>query len=173
MNERGFTLIEVMTAMAILSIGILAVANMQIQAIRGNGLANTMSGANAVAVSFLEELKRLEFDDALLADNDNNGLAGLDDGTGTPPTPSNADHEFVAADFPLFADSYALVGGVLVDNAGIKYQIFWNVDRSRPTWVPATSETPYCLIRLHVYWESGFGPHSLEKTTFKYNNITL
>jgi type IV pilus assembly protein PilV len=56
-NERGFTLLEILIGISIFSIGVLAVATMQISAIRGNRLGNEVTQATFLAEDKLEELK--------------------------------------------------------------------------------------------------------------------
>ena len=61
--NNGFTLIEVMLTLVILSIGILAMAQLQIAAIRGNALAQRMTTAASVAEGKIEQLKNAPFAD--------------------------------------------------------------------------------------------------------------
>ena len=68
---RGFTLIEVLIAMAIFSIGILAVASMQIRSINLNASAQMQSEATTLAVEWLERLKMLPYDHTDLDENNN------------------------------------------------------------------------------------------------------
>lgn len=56
-GEGGFTLIEVLIAITILTIGLLAVATMQVSAIYGNKMGNDVSRAIFLAQDKLEELK--------------------------------------------------------------------------------------------------------------------
>ncbi len=56
-DTKGFTLIEVLMAMAILSIGILAVATLQISAVQNNGLGNLITQATMLAQEKMESLK--------------------------------------------------------------------------------------------------------------------
>ncbi|MBN2255859.1 MAG: prepilin-type N-terminal cleavage/methylation domain-containing protein [Deltaproteobacteria bacterium] len=56
-RNKGFTLIEVMIALFILSVGLLAVATMQISAIRGNRMGNDITQATFLAEDTLEQLK--------------------------------------------------------------------------------------------------------------------
>ena len=56
-NKRGFTLLEILIAVSIFAIGVLAVASMQISAIRGNRLGNEVTQATLLAQDKLEELK--------------------------------------------------------------------------------------------------------------------
>lgn len=67
-GNRGFTLLEVLIALAILSVGLLALAQMQIAAINGNLSASKMTIATTLAQDKIEELKGLDYDDAQLAD---------------------------------------------------------------------------------------------------------
>ena len=58
----GFSLIESMLALVILSIGILAMARLQIAAIRGNALSQRMTTAVSIAEQKIEELKNTPYD---------------------------------------------------------------------------------------------------------------
>ena len=64
-NEGGFTLIEVIVAIGILSFGILAVATMQVSAIRGNAVAEWDTEATTWAGDQVENLACLDWDEAL------------------------------------------------------------------------------------------------------------
>jgi type IV pilus modification protein PilV len=66
-GNRGFTLIETLLAMAIFSIGILAVGSMQISAINNNASARMRTEATILASETVEELMSLEdYNDPLL-----------------------------------------------------------------------------------------------------------
>lgn len=67
-NASGFTLIEVMIALVILSVGILGAASMQISAITGNGMANKITEASMVASDRAERLLALKFSSSDLKD---------------------------------------------------------------------------------------------------------
>lgn len=56
-DTKGFTLIEVLMAMAIFSIGILAVASLQISAVQNNDLGNLITQATMLAQEKMESLK--------------------------------------------------------------------------------------------------------------------
>jgi len=75
-KEKGFTLIEVMIAMAIFAIGILGVAKMQINAISGNAKAREYSEASAFAQGQIESLMSTSFDNIVLAGNSSTVNAG-------------------------------------------------------------------------------------------------
>ncbi|MEA2061445.1 MAG: prepilin-type N-terminal cleavage/methylation domain-containing protein [Thermodesulfobacteriota bacterium] len=77
----GFTIMEILVAMAIFAIGILGVAKMQIIATMGNTSSRTVTEAVFFAQSRLETLLALPYDHNYLedGDGDGDGLAGLDD----------------------------------------------------------------------------------------------
>jgi type IV pilus assembly protein PilV len=56
-NETGFSLLEVLVAISIFSIGLLAVATMQVTAIQGNRLSHEVTQATRLAEMQIETLK--------------------------------------------------------------------------------------------------------------------
>jgi prepilin-type N-terminal cleavage/methylation domain-containing protein len=64
----GFTLIEVLIAMALLSFGLLSIAGMQLAAIRVNTFSNQLGRGTALVQDQVEQLMALPFNDANLAD---------------------------------------------------------------------------------------------------------
>ena len=80
-GEKGFTLLEVIVAISILTFGLLAVASMQMTAIRGNYNASNITEATTVAQDRLEDLMGLLYSDPLL--DPGNGLSDP-----APPSPS-------------------------------------------------------------------------------------
>ena len=65
-QENGFSLLEVLIALVILAIGLLAVAQMQITAIKGNAFGSGMTSASSLAANTLERLMALPYNDAQL-----------------------------------------------------------------------------------------------------------
>jgi prepilin-type N-terminal cleavage/methylation domain-containing protein len=65
-REAGFTLLEVIVAISILTFGILAVASMQSAAIRGNQLGYRLTEGSTLAQDRLEFLLTKPYNDALL-----------------------------------------------------------------------------------------------------------
>lgn len=61
-DSNGFTLIEVLVAMAIFSIGILAVASMQLAGTKGSSSARFSTEAAVLAQGQMESLIALEYD---------------------------------------------------------------------------------------------------------------
>ena len=70
LEERGFTLIEVLIGLIILAIGILAVAGMQITSIRGTSFSNSLTQASVIAQDRLEFIKSIPLGDIRLDTND-------------------------------------------------------------------------------------------------------
>jgi len=56
-NKRGFTILEVMVAILILSIGILGLAPLFVISMYGNSFSNEMTRANLLATEKIETLK--------------------------------------------------------------------------------------------------------------------
>lgn len=107
--RAGFTIIEVLIAITIFSIGILAVITMQTTGIGGNAIARHISEQTTLASGQMEQLMGRGYD--LLVDGNGNGMTGLNDGGITPAT---------------IAD-----GGPIVSPDG-GYSIYWNVAANQP-----------------------------------------
>ena len=76
-SEHGFTLIEGLIAVAILSIGIMATARMQDQSVRGNFISKRINSAIFFASGEIERRAGIRYANA--TDSDNDGAAGLFD----------------------------------------------------------------------------------------------
>jgi type IV pilus modification protein PilV len=79
-KQGGFTLIEVLVAVVILTFGLLAVGSMQISAIRGNFMGGNTSTALSLASEKMEELLNLDFNNTDLSDSvtgNNTNLSSL------------------------------------------------------------------------------------------------
>jgi len=68
-HQSGFTLIEVLVGITILTIGLLGVAKMQISAMQGNFMSSSTSTALALAQEKMEELMTQSYTHADLADS--------------------------------------------------------------------------------------------------------
>lgn len=62
MNKKGFTLVEVLIGLIILTIGLLAIAGLQITSVRGNFFSHYMTQASYVGQDRLEFLDNLPID---------------------------------------------------------------------------------------------------------------
>lgn len=69
-NQEGFSLIEILIAITILTIGMLSLASMQMYSIQGNKNANILSKKNIAASNLLEILLSCSFNDQKLASGD-------------------------------------------------------------------------------------------------------
>ena len=166
-EQKGVTLIEAMVSMLLLSIGIVAVAAMQTRAVGASGAAFERTGANGVALTVVETLKALPFDDANLVAT-----------TAPPPAllPLISDataRTYTAAGFPelqsLLTVPAGAAAGTVVDNSGLTYQLSWAV---QDTFLP-TGENPYKTVRVFMTWASPVGQNRLIVTAIKYRNISL
>ena len=85
-DEEGFTLIEVLIALAIFAVGILAVAASQVTVIQGNATARFSNDASVLAQAQLESLIALPLNPAGILpaelDSTNNGTRAVQDPTG-------------------------------------------------------------------------------------------
>lgn len=126
--QKGFTLIEVVIALGVLSIGILGVMALQVSGIKGNSTAGTVTSESNWAADRIEQLLGLDYLDPGLVDNDGDGTTqdgnedGVDDDGGN---------------FGLDDVGISNVGGCVAAPAdqcirqGI-YDIFWNVAIDNP-----------------------------------------
>ncbi len=96
-ENSGFTLIESLVAIAILTIAVFTLYSMQTTAIRGNATANSLTTASNWARDRAEKLMAEKYTD--LEDVNDNGCAGLDDWP-------NSDYK---------------------DNDDAIYKVYWNV----------------------------------------------
>ena len=69
-DKTGFTLLEVLIAISIFTVAILALATLQVNAIRRNRLGNEVTQATSLAQMQIEALKRADIDSAALAPGD-------------------------------------------------------------------------------------------------------
>ncbi len=132
--SEGFSLLEVVVAASILTVGLLAIATLQGAAIKGNNSAATNTIAATVATDRMEKLMALDMNSQQLQDSDNDGQNGLSD------TGADADH--------------AVTGQVI---SGKSFNIFWNVAEDTPN---AGNKT----IGLVVTWNDRGRTRALEIT---------
>jgi type IV pilus assembly protein PilV len=129
-NERGFTLLEVIMAVSILTVGLLAVASMQISAMRGNTMSMTYTESTEMVQDRVEKL--LPRNLTALTDRTGDGLVGRDYRT------------------------VALADGSEISDP--KYKVYWNVikDWSGGTVAEGGKEViGVNTIRVIVTWQGG------------------
>ena len=132
LNQDGYTLVEVLIALGILGFGLLAVATMQVTAIKTNSMASGLSQGLTLAQAKVEELMNLSYSAPRLSDADS-------DGTGKDTDDDGIDDD--GKDFGLndIGDDsdYEEPNG--------RYTIYWNVAVDEPV---VESKT----IRVIVVW---------------------
>ena len=74
-NHKGFTIIELMIAMAVLAFGILGFTFLNCRALNNRTFSRDLNRATMVAEQVAENLMYLEYDDPLLADDKGNADA--------------------------------------------------------------------------------------------------
>lgn len=118
-DTAGFTLIEVLIAMSVLSIGIMAMYSMQITSLKGNATANRITAESTWAADQIETMVAMDYADFKDSDSDgtnqDQNLDGVDDDGedfGLSDIGTNADGSRVTAD-------------------GF-YSVFWNVAEDLP-----------------------------------------
>ncbi len=75
-NQKGFTLLEVLISIIILSVALLALAGLQIISIRGNAFGGTMTEAITLARDKIEDLKQGDWDN-VAGGNDTQVVRGI------------------------------------------------------------------------------------------------
>ena len=76
-NQSGFTLLEVLIAISILTVGLLGVAQMQIMGIRGNYFSGNTTAALTLAEEKMEDLLGKSYSDTDLDDTEPGNNANL------------------------------------------------------------------------------------------------
>jgi prepilin-type N-terminal cleavage/methylation domain-containing protein len=135
LQEEGYTLIEILIAIAILAFGLMAVATMQITAIKTNATASGISQGLTLGQAKVEELMNLTYSALSDADTDSDG------------TDEDLDDDGVDDD----GDNFGLDDTVEGDDSPYppkkigRYTIYWNVAVDEPV---TSSNT----IRVIVTW---------------------
>ena len=73
-NDGGFTIIEVLIALAIFAIGILGLAKLQLASVSDNTSSRKYSEASTWGVSQIESIMGISYDDPALADGTTNSV---------------------------------------------------------------------------------------------------
>ncbi len=159
--QGGFTLIEAVIALVVLSIGVLSLQRMQLTTIRGNGDAQSITAAATRAADRVERLTALPYSDPLLVDQNGDGAGGLDKTTNAAGTQVTAD----------FLSTVNASGNEVITNSGgtvpantSKFSVYWNVaDNSA---VPGTK-----IIRVITVWGEGAAQKTVVVNHVKASNI--
>lgn len=138
-SQDGFTLLEVLMAIVILTIGIFALLSMQTTSIKGNATANRITEASDWGADEIEQIFALKYGDTtFLEDQDipKDGLIGLDDAQcckdGKDPAGNTVAGCTAKADSCLQKDNYF---------------VYLNVAEDQPlTAAPHTSKTIRVIV---------------------------
>lgn len=122
-NQKGFTLLEVIVAISILTIGLLAVASMQVSAIRGNASAYGITEATSWAADQMEKLMVLPYDHANLIDTDLDGTDEDSDGDGVDDNGG----DFGLEDTVIIEDDQEVITADHPPETRGRYTIYWNI----------------------------------------------
>lgn len=141
----GFTLIEVMIALFVLSIGVLALQQMQVAAIFGNNGAEMLTAGSTRGADRAEQLLNIQ-DPANIWVNDANGdgIGGL----GNTTVNGLVTADFVASqldDGNAVVDVVTGNGQALPANNATPYLVYWNVANN-----PAVANSR--IIRVITVW---------------------
>ena len=128
LKEKGSTLLEMMIAVLVLGVGILALIQMQVAVMNGNLSANQMTTATTLAQDEIEQLKRLALTNAALTDSNAGNNGSL---TSIPTNASSFDRTNANNPSPNnIANPIDERGGT----TGLRrYYRFWNVAPNTPT----------------------------------------
>ena len=122
LNENGFTLIEALVAMVVLTIGILSIYSMQVVSIDSNSKSSHVTIASNSAAELVERIISTPHDDLIDSDGDgtnqdNGAPFGLDDDGGNfgldDLTLATADGQATSGDYSVFwnvAEDYPVIG---------------------------------------------------------------
>jgi prepilin-type N-terminal cleavage/methylation domain-containing protein len=126
LKQEGYTLVEVLVALGILGFGLLAVATMQVTAIKTNARASSLSHGTTLAQAKAEELMNLTYSSLVDLDADKDG------------SDEDADNDGIDDDGGNFGLNDTVDGGgnVIADDSELNvnggYNIYWNVAVDEP-----------------------------------------
>ncbi len=138
-NDKGFSLLEVLIALVILALGLLALGNMQVMGIGGNSSGQKITTATTLAQDAMEKLMNLDY--AALPVVDTVG--------------ANFD-----TDFTVYNGG---VGAASKTYMGVDYVRTYSIDRDFPVADVATIQVTVTWL------DQAGNPHSVTETSAKRN----
>jgi len=133
-KQEGYTLVEILIAITVLAFGLLAVATMQVTAIKTNAIASGISQGLTLGQARVEELMNLPYGHDDLKDWDGDGTGKDIDDDGEDDDGKNFGLDDTVDD----SDRYT-------SGTDGKYKVSWNIAVDEPV---ASSKT----IRVIVTW---------------------
>ncbi len=133
-NNKGFTIVEVMVAIAVMALAIVSVFSMLSYSIGGNARGKVLTESSNLVSQHIETILSLPNNHVWLTDNDGDGTSqdidpnnnGIDDDDEGAPVPAvDGDPDFGLDDTGADAD------WSIADNSN-DYDIFWNVAVDEP-----------------------------------------
>ena len=148
-SNQGFTLVEVIVAIGILTVGILSLYSMHVASINSNGAASNMTTGSNWATDRIEILLSRHYNHADLRDDNGNGTGqdanvdGIDDSGGNSI-------DYVGGPIDAVGGNFGLNGGLVYNAAGTltavnqaladgratspdnRYTILWNIAEDVP-----------------------------------------
>ncbi len=155
-HQSGFTLVEILVGITILTIGLLGVAKMQMSAIQGNFMSGSTSVALALAQEKMEELMTVSYTDPELADS-NTGNNPAADALSPITSTTDIDHqELDGSSAPInITETGAL------DAQGM-YRRIWNIADH-----PVSGEDVPTMKSITVIVTWDYGKHEVFLSSFR------
>ncbi len=134
-SDKGFTLIEVVVALGVLSLGIISLFLMNSMIIRGNAGANTVSESTTWASDRLERLVSMPYDSHNngIDDDGDNAVDAADPSEDFTDGPGTNNGAGGLGDVPAknIGDPTLLADHFIVSADGL-YTVYWNVAENYP-----------------------------------------
>jgi type IV pilus assembly protein PilV len=115
-NNRGFTLVEILVAITIFAIGLLAILRLQLTTIQGNAKAQAITEGTATAQGLIEDILRLDYSHPWLDDDDGDGTGQDADKNGTDDDGGNFGLDDIPADQEVPIGDYTCHVNVAMDH---------------------------------------------------------
>ena len=120
-NNAGFSLIEVLIALMIFSIGILGISLMQLQAIWGNSVANHLTEAAVFGSDQIEQMLSWDYDDNRLKSDNDYAYTLSDNTTNITADGDQADSDNFCHAYWQITDNTPVTGSKTID-----VTVYWN-----------------------------------------------
>lgn len=154
-NEAGFTLIEILIATFILTVGILGVTGMFITSIKANQLGRSVTAANRLAQNLMEQVKTQTFSNAVADMCTNTGIVNCS-------STNSATTQTCGAPAPGNTLTRSRTGTFQQAVTGLN-TITYNVLLQD---VQDSPDCGLCTTTVTVTWNDTYGPHTTTVVTY-------